>query len=101
LQQAVTAGTYIRNGDVGLARRDGTKDVDPRLHGSMDIAGPAQKRKDAPWCERHDTPMAVDYVLLVDPAEPDPVLDALLDPQQVDVGEVGRGVDRTVMQTLL
>jgi hypothetical protein len=30
---------------------------------------------------RHDTPMAVDHVLLVDPAEPDPVLDALPEPR--------------------
>jgi hypothetical protein len=40
--------------------------------------------------------MAVDHVLLLDPAEPDPVLDALPDPQYIDVGESGRGVDRVV-----
>jgi hypothetical protein len=37
--------------------------------------------------------MAVDHVLLLDPAEPDPVLDALPDPQHIDVGEFERGVD--------
>jgi hypothetical protein len=41
--------------------------------------------------------MAVDHVLLLDPAEPNPVLDALPDPQHIDVGELERGADRAVV----
>jgi hypothetical protein len=41
--------------------------------------------------------MAVDHVLLLDPAELDPVLDALPDPQHIDVGELERGADRAVV----
>jgi hypothetical protein len=39
----------------------------------------AAQRTNATRCERYDTPMAVDHVLLVDPAEPDSVLDPLPD----------------------
>jgi hypothetical protein len=40
--------------------------------------------------------MAVDHVLLLGPAEPDPVLDALRDPQQVDMRELGCVAERAV-----
>src|SRR5258705_5272197 len=53
------------------------------------------KRKNgevAPRRKRNDTPLTVDDVLLGDPAEADPVLDALLDPHELDMCEFAHAV---------
>src|SRR5713101_7144381 len=47
-QQTFAARTYIRHGDVTLARRDCAQDIDARFDGSVVVPGPADEGEDAP-----------------------------------------------------
>src|SRR5712692_6756397 len=47
-QQTFAARTYIRHGDVTLARRDRAQDIDARCDGSVVVPGPADEGEDAP-----------------------------------------------------
>src|SRR6266852_8321363 len=47
-QQTFAARTYIRHGDVALARRDRAQDIDARCDGSVVVPGPADEGEDAP-----------------------------------------------------
>src|SRR5262249_3421582 len=79
---------HIWNCDEGLARYDGAQDIDARDDGAIIVRGPADKGENAAGRERNDAPLAVDDTLRNDPAETNPVLDALADPQQFDVREI-------------
>jgi hypothetical protein len=71
-------GCTSGGGDVALAWRDGAQDVDLRVYGTEGVGRPAQEREDAVCRESHDTPLAVDHLLPLDPDKPNPVLDACL-----------------------
>ncbi len=47
LQQTFAAGAHIRHGDVRLAGRDGTEDIDARQGGSVLVPSPADEGEDA------------------------------------------------------
>jgi len=63
-----------------------------RHGGAVVVRGPAEECEDATGGKRDDTTLMVDHVLLGDPAEAEPVLEALLDPHQFDMGEFAHAV---------
>src|SRR5260370_982914 len=91
-QQTLAAGAHIGHRRVALAGRDRAQDIDARYDGAVVVRGPADEREDAARRKRNDAPLTVDDVLLGDPAEADPVLDAVLDPHELDMRELAHAV---------
>src|SRR5215467_2021231 len=87
-QQALPAGTHERHGQIAFTRSNGPQDVDAGDDGPVVVRGPADEREDAARREGHDAPLSIDHMLFDDAAEADPVLDALLEPCQLDMSEV-------------
>src|SRR5215467_14052816 len=87
-QQTLPAGAHEGHGRVPFARSNGPQDIDAGDDGAVVVRGPADEREDAARREGHDTPLSIDHMLLDDAAEADPVLDALLEPCQLDMSEV-------------
>jgi hypothetical protein len=70
-----------------FARTNGAQNVDSRDDGAEVVRRPADKGEDIAWREGNDIAMPVDDLLGGDPAEAYPALDALLDPNQIDISE--------------
>jgi hypothetical protein len=92
LASQTPATDSLRRGDkadsrTAFAWANGTQNVDSRDDGAEFVRRPADKGEDIAWREGNDTPMPVDDLLGGDPAEAYPALDALLDPNQIDVSE--------------
>src|SRR6266436_8554719 len=94
LQQTFAARAYVRHGDVALARRDGTQDIDARDRGSVVVPSPPDEAEDAARLKGNDAPLAVDDMLIDASTEADSVLDPLSDPQEFDMGEFAHAVPR-------
>src|SRR5712691_920011 len=92
VKQAFSARSHVGHGRVARAGSHGAQDVDARDDGAVVVGSPADKRKDAAWRERDEAPLAVEDVLLCGATEADPVLDALLDPHELDMSEVAHAV---------
>src|SRR5260370_29682126 len=91
-QKSLPTGAHIRHRRVALAGRDRAQDVDARYDGSIVVRGPADEGDDAARHKRDDAPLTIDDVLLGDPTEADPVLDAVLDPHELDMREFAHAV---------
>src|SRR6267378_530962 len=87
-KQTLPARAYKRHGRVTFVRLNRAQDVNTRHDSAVVVGCPAYKRKDAVCRERDDAMLSIDHVLLGDAAEADPGLDALLEPCQLDVGEL-------------
>src|SRR6266511_3487268 len=88
-QEDFSAGAHIGDGRIAFARLRRAQDVDARADGAVVVRCPADEGEDAAWRERDAAPVTIDDLLFGNAAEPDPVLNALLEPQNVDMGEVG------------
>jgi hypothetical protein len=86
-QEDLAAGAHIGDGREGLARTDSAQDVDARDDGAVVVRSPADIGEDAVGCEAQDAPAAIQDLLADIVAEADPVLDPLLQPDQLDMRE--------------
>lgn len=80
-QQAVAAGMNPRDRGIALARHRRPQDVDARQHRSEVIGGPTHKGEDVARRERKDAVVTVDDPFQDRVAEPDSILDPLLEKQ--------------------
>src|ERR1700690_730667 len=87
-QKNLAAGTDERQRRIGFTLRDRARDVDPRDDRPEAIGRPAPERENGAGREAGYPPAAVDDCFLGDVAEADPVLDALLEPGQLDAREI-------------
>src|SRR3546814_11436579 len=65
---------------------DRPHDVDARADRAVVVRRPADEREGRDGAEADDAATAIDDLVRRDAAEPDPVLDPLLDPRQFDAG---------------
>src|SRR3984893_17846784 len=86
-QQTPPAGSDKADRRTGFARTNGAQDVDTRDDGAIIIRRPADESEDVARREGNDTAMPVDDLLGGDTAEAYPALDALLDPDQINISE--------------
>src|SRR5260221_5449563 len=86
-QKDVASGPHGANRGVGFTWRDGAENVDARDDGAVIVAGPADKSEDAAGCEAQDALTAINDLFGDIPAKSNPVLDLLLEPDQLDMGE--------------
>ena len=91
-QQDVAAGPHVGHGHAALTGRDSPQDIDARDDRAEIVRGPAHERKDAAWRKRQDPPPLIENLFLGGVTEADPVLDALLQPQELDMGEIAHAV---------
>jgi hypothetical protein len=63
-----------------------------RDDGAVVVGSPTHEGEDAAWRERHEAPLTVEDVFLSDSTEADPVLDALLEPHELDMSELVHAV---------
>ena len=87
-QEDVASGTHVGNGRAWRTGRYGAQDVDPGHDGAEVVGRPTDEGKDAAWREGKDTPAAIENLFRCRSSEADPVLDVLLQPQELDVGEI-------------
>src|SRR5438105_1948939 len=87
-QQDLAAGSNVGHGRTTLVWRDGSQNVDARDEGAEVVRGPTHERKDTARRKREYAPPLVEDFLFNSMAKADPVLDALLKPQKLDMGEV-------------
>ena len=87
VQENLSAGTHERQGLVRLAGKDSTDDVDLRYDGPVAVGLPSDKGKDATGCKTQDAPTTIEDRVAGIAAEPDPALDAVLDPGQLNTGK--------------
>jgi hypothetical protein len=87
-QESFSARAHIRDCRATFAWSHRSQNVDARNGRAVVIGGPADEREDATRDERNDAPVAVENRFLSDPAEPDPVLNALLEPEQLDLRKI-------------
>jgi hypothetical protein len=87
-QETFSARAHIRDSRVTFAWSRRSQNVDARNGRAVVIGGPADEREDATRDERNDAPVAVENRFLSDAAEPDPVLNALLEPEQLDLRKI-------------
>src|SRR6478735_1222391 len=73
------AWTHIRDSLVTFAWSHRSHNVDAGDGRAVVVGGPADESEDASRDERNDAPVAVENRFLSDPAEPNPVLNALLE----------------------
>src|SRR5712692_11801210 len=86
-QQTLPAGSDKADRRTGFARTNGAQDVDTRDDGAKIVGRPADESEDVVRREGNDTALPVDDLLGGDTAEAYPALDALLDPDQIDISE--------------
>ena len=84
VQENLSAGTHERQGLVQLAWKESADDVDPRYDRPVPVGLPPNEGKDAARCKAQDAPAAIEDRLADIAAEPDPALDAVLDPGQLN-----------------
>lgn len=87
-QKNLAAGTHERQGRIGFALRYRARDVDPRDDRPEVVRRSAHEAEDGAGREADDAPPAVEDRLFGDAAETDPVLDALLEPGQLDTSQI-------------
>jgi hypothetical protein len=87
-QQDIAAGPHVWHGCAALAGGDRAQNVDPRHNCSKAIGSPAYKREYAARCKRQDAPPPIENLFLSMATEANPVLDALLEPKKLDMGEI-------------
>lgn len=90
-QQDFGAGTDERHRLARFSRCHGAQDVDARRDRAEIVGRPANEGKDAAGPEGEDTTASVEDLFLSFMAEPDPVLDALVDVGQLDMGQCVAG----------
>ena len=78
---------HIRHGREGFAGHDGAQDVDPRDDRAEVVRRPPDIGEDAAGREAQDTTPTVEDLLGDIVAEADPLLDPLLEPDQLDMRE--------------
>jgi hypothetical protein len=88
-QQNVAARTDEWQRRVGFSRRNCAYDVDARDDRAEVVRRPAHEGEDAARREADDPTPAIEDLLLGDLSEANPVLDALLEPSQLDMRECG------------
>jgi hypothetical protein len=69
----------------------GAQNVDAGDKGAEVVRRPTNECKDAAWRERDDTPVRIDSMFLCDAPEADPVLDAVLEPCELDASKLAHG----------
>src|SRR5450631_1923861 len=87
-QQDVAAGPDIGHRRAGVPRRDSLDDVDARDDSTEIAGGPAYEGEDTARCERQDASSLIENLFLRMMAKANPVLDALFQPQELDMGEI-------------
>jgi hypothetical protein len=80
-QQDLAAGAHIGHGRAALAGRDSPDDVDARDDRTKIARSPAHERDYAAWRKRQDPPPSIENLFLGGVVEANPILDALLEPQ--------------------
>ncbi len=85
-QQDVAAGPHIGHRRAALTGRDSPQNIDAGYDGAEVVGGPTDERKDATRRKRQDPPPLIENSFLGGTAEANPVLDALLQPQELDMG---------------
>jgi hypothetical protein len=84
-----------RNGRTALARCRRAQDIDARQHRPEVIGGPTHKGEDAAGRERKDAAVTVNDLFRSRLAEPNSILDSLLEPQEFngcEIAHLGRSV---------
>ena len=94
-EKNLTARPHIRNGRESFAGHDSAQDVDPRDHCAEVVRRPPDKGKDAAGGEAQDAAPAVEDLLGDIMTEADPLLDPVLEPDQLDMGEYVGGAARS------
>ena len=87
-QENLSAGTHVGHGGAWLALRYRAQNIDARDGGAVVVSCPSDESKQAAWGERDDTAITVEDGFLSDSTEPDPVLDALLEPYEFNLGKI-------------
>jgi hypothetical protein len=87
-QEDLAAGADVADCRVGFAGRDSTQDVDARDDGAEIVRRPPDIGENAVRREAENAPAAVEDLLGDLVTEADPVLDLLLDPDQLDMRQV-------------
>ena len=87
VEQALAARAHKWDGRIAFALLNGAQDIDTRHGGAVVVGCPAHERENGVCCERDDAMLPIEHVLLDRAAEADPVLNALLEPGQLDVSE--------------
>ena len=85
-QQAIAAGRDTRHDRIGFTRSGRAQDVDPALRGTEVIRLPADESEDGAGIESDGAATAALNRCSHDPAEANPVLDLVLDPDELDSG---------------
>jgi hypothetical protein len=86
-QQDLATRANEGDGGVGFTRSNGPQNVDARHHGAEIVRRPTDIGEDAVRREAEDAPPAVEDLFGDIAAEADPMLDPLLQPDQLDVRE--------------
>src|SRR5579875_1187924 len=86
-QQDFATGAYEGQRLVARTGLDRTHDVHARDDGAVVVRGPADEPEDAAGPKAGDAAATVEDLILGAAAEAQPVLDLLLDPRQLDMGE--------------
>ena len=89
-QKDVAAGADEWQGRERFAWRNRADDVDARDDGAEVVRRPADEGEDAAGCKADDASAAIEDLLGGDFAEPDPVLDPLLEPGEFDVSKLAQ-----------
>jgi hypothetical protein len=84
-QQDVAARPYIGHGCAALAGRDSPQNIDARDDCTEIVGGPAYEREDATWRKRKNAAPLIENLFLGGVAEAYPVLDALLEPKELNM----------------
>jgi hypothetical protein len=91
-QQDVAAGPHVGHRHAALTGRDCPDDVDARDDRAEIVRGPAHEREYATWRKRKNAPSLIENLFLCGATEANPVLDALLQPQELDMGEIAHAI---------
>ena len=86
-QQAFSAWAHEGHGRVTLAGPNGAQNVDPRDHSAVVVGCTTNDGKDAARREGDDASLPIDDAFVCNSTEADPVLDALLEEDQLDMSE--------------
>src|SRR5688500_8195725 len=84
LEQDVAAGAHEGQGRERLSTLARAHYVDARRHRAIVVGGPTDKGEGADRRKADDAAMAIEHLLVILPAEPYPVFDALFPPCQFD-----------------
>src|SRR5262249_38970954 len=94
-QQDVASRAHVGDGGARRTGRYRTQDVDAGHDGAEVIGGPADEGKDAARREGQDASATIEDLFIHRSAEANPVLDVLLEPQELNVGEIAHAARTT------